>query len=62
MSDEDRAELWVRWGRGESISEVARAISRPPGSVFTILKATGGYVALPESECSKRLMQVAAVE
>ena len=44
MSDELRAELWVRWGRGESISEVARAVGKPPGSVFTILKGTGGYV------------------
>lgn len=47
MSDEDRAELWVRWGRGESISDVARAIGRPPGSVFTVLRATGGYVPEP---------------
>ncbi|ALE84063.1 IS30 family transposase [Pseudonocardia sp. HH130629-09] len=44
MSDADRADLWVRWGRGESISDIARAIGRPPGSVFTVLKSTGGYV------------------
>lgn len=47
MSDEDRQELWDRWGRGESISQIARAILRPPGSVFTVLKGTGGYVPAP---------------
>ncbi|BBG01195.1 hypothetical protein Pdca_24040 [Pseudonocardia autotrophica] len=47
MSDEDRTDLWVRWGRGESISDIARAIERPPGSVFTVLKSSGGYVPPP---------------
>ncbi|GAA4555422.1 hypothetical protein GCM10023175_55580 [Pseudonocardia xishanensis] len=47
MSHEDRQELWDRWGRGESISEIARAILRPPGSVFTVLRGTGGYVPAP---------------
>nr|WP_197519753.1 helix-turn-helix domain-containing protein [Pseudonocardia sp. HH130630-07] len=47
MSDGDRRELWVRWGRGESISEIGRAIARPPGSVFTVLKGAGGYVPAP---------------
>ncbi len=44
MSDEQKRELWDRWANGESISQIARALAKPPGSVFTVLKANGGYV------------------
>lgn len=44
MSDEQKRELWDRWKAGETISEISRALDRPPGSVFTILKSNGGYV------------------
>jgi IS30 family transposase len=44
MSDAQKRELWDRWKAGESISEISRALGRPPGSVFTILKSNGGYV------------------
>nr|WP_254552250.1 IS30 family transposase [Kitasatospora sp. MMS16-BH015] len=44
MSDAQKRELWDRWKAGESISEISRALGRPPGSIFTIVKANGGYV------------------
>lgn len=44
MPDERRRELWDRWARGESISDISRAVGRPPGSIFTILRLHGGYV------------------
>ncbi|WP_441247947.1 IS30 family transposase [Kitasatospora sp. McL0602] len=44
MSDAQKRELWDRWKAGESISVISRALGRPPGSVFTILKSNGGYV------------------
>ncbi|MBC2906226.1 helix-turn-helix domain-containing protein [Streptomyces cupreus] len=44
MSDAQKLELWGRWKAGESISEISRALGRPPGSIFTILKSNGGYV------------------
>ncbi|MEY9877589.1 IS30 family transposase [Streptacidiphilus sp. MAP12-33] len=44
MSDAQKRELWDRWKAGESISAISRALGRPPGSVFTILKSNGGYV------------------
>lgn len=44
MSDAQKRELWDRWKAGESISEISRALGRPPGSIFTILKSNGGYV------------------
>ena len=44
MSDEHRLEVWDRWARGDSISDIARAVGRPPGSIFTLLRDRGGYV------------------
>lgn len=44
MLDAAKRELWDRWKQGESISQIARALERPPGSVFTVLKSNGGYV------------------
>lgn len=44
MPDERKRELWDRWARGESISQIGRAVGRPPGSVFTILRDSGGFV------------------
>lgn len=43
MSDAQKRELWVRWKAGESISEISRALEKPPGSVFTVIRSTGGY-------------------
>ena len=34
--------LWQRWRKGESISEIGRALGHPPGTIFTALKKTGG--------------------
>ncbi len=44
MSDELRKQLWAMWGAGKSFSEISRAVGHPPGSIFTIVKQTGGYV------------------
>jgi IS30 family transposase len=35
-------ELWDRWKAGESISDIARALEKPPGSIHGVLKTTGG--------------------
>jgi IS30 family transposase len=37
-----KKELWDRWKAGESISDIARALKKPPGSIHGVLKATGG--------------------
>jgi Helix-turn-helix domain len=36
-----KQELWDRWKAGESISDIARALEKPPGSIHRVLKATG---------------------
>jgi len=35
-----KKELWERWKAGESISDIARALEKPLGSVHGVLKAT----------------------
>src|SRR3954447_2905929 len=54
-SEESRAQLWAMWAAGKSFSEISRAISYPPGSVFTVIKQTGGYVRPPRKRRSDAL-------
>jgi IS30 family transposase len=47
MSDTVKEDLWRRWRAGESISVIGRALDKPPGSVFTVLKHHGGIPPAP---------------
>ncbi len=38
-----KKELWKRWRAGESISDIARALQKPPGSIHGMIEATGGF-------------------
>ena len=49
MSDERRALLWRLWASGKSFSEIARAVRHPPGSIFPVVKQTGGYLPRPRT-------------
>src|SRR5262245_3460582 len=42
MSWEQRVELWRRWRKGETLSEIGRALDRIPGAIFTALAEHGG--------------------
>ncbi len=44
MPEARKKELWERWKAGESISDIARALRKPPGSIHGVLKANGGIV------------------
>lgn len=39
---QERRELWKRWKAGESVVEIAQAISRAPTSVYRLLEQDGG--------------------
>ncbi len=39
---EQRAEIWDRWQRGESLNAIGRAFDRPSSSIFGQLAPTGG--------------------
>ncbi len=43
LSAAGKQELWERWRAGESISDIARALHKPPGSIHGMLEATGGF-------------------
>ena len=47
LSEARRKELWERWKAGESISDISRALKKPPGSIHGILKAQGGIAPPP---------------
>ncbi len=42
LSETRKKELWERWKAGESISDISRALKKPPGSIHGMLRATGG--------------------
>ena len=42
LCPDERAELWRRWRAGQTLSDIARALAKPPGSVFVFVAACGG--------------------
>ncbi len=47
LSAAGKKELWERWRAGESISDIARALHKVPGSIHGMIEATGG-ISPPE--------------
>jgi IS30 family transposase len=43
LSAAGKKEMRERWRAGESISDIARALQKPPGSIHGMLEATGGF-------------------
>jgi IS30 family transposase len=38
----ERDELWRRWRAGQTLSDIARALVKPPGSIFGFVASNGG--------------------
>ena len=55
MTDSDKAAIWERWKRGESLSEIGRAINRIPGAVFHVVRARGGVPPAPRRRSTRAL-------
>ena len=55
MTESDKAAIWERWKRGESLSEIGRAINRIPGAVFHVVRARGGIPPAPRCRSSRAL-------
>lgn len=53
LSAAQKAELWERWKQGESLSDIGRALGKHAGSVFGVLRASGGIYA---PRCRSRLV------
>jgi IS30 family transposase len=43
LSAAGKKELWERWRTGQSISDIARALQKAPGSIHGMIEATGGF-------------------
>ena len=42
LAAEQKSEVWIRWRRGESFSEIGRAVDKAPGSIYGVLQLNGG--------------------
>ncbi len=60
-SAEERQELWERWRRGESVSEIGPALDRSPGTVHAQLRQRGGLPP-PERRRSRLALTLAERE
>lgn len=60
-SASERAELWERWKRGETVSEISRALDRAPGTIHCTLRERGG-VAPPKRHRWPRHLSLAERE
>ena len=57
----ERRELWNRWRAGASVSDIARALDRAPGTIHCTLRERGG-VAPPEHRRNRRALEIAERE
>lgn len=46
-TEEQKAEIWDRWKRGESLKSIGRVFDRPSSSIFVQLAPTGGIRPAP---------------
>jgi hypothetical protein len=56
-----KAEIWNRWQRGESLHEIGRAFDRPSSSIFEQLAPTGG-IRPPRRRRSKTALSLSERE
>lgn len=56
-----RAEIWDRWQRGESMSSIGRVFDRASSSIFPLLEPTGG-IRPPERKRSRLALTLAERE
>lgn len=52
-----RAEIWDRWQRGESMSSIGRMFDRQSSSVFSVISPTGG-IRPPDRKRSRQALSL----
>ena len=55
LSWREKNEVWARWGRGESPSEIARALQRGSGCVYQVVAADGGVAPRARRRAARAL-------
>jgi len=43
LSDRQKTELWLRWKKGETLTEIGLALGKHAGSIHGVLASNGGY-------------------
>ena len=61
FTDQQKAEIWDRWQRGESMSSIGRLFDRNSSSIYPLLARTGG-IRPPERRRSRLAMTLAERE
>jgi IS30 family transposase len=54
-SEAQRQEVWRGWKRGQSLSDIARCLGKPPATVYDLLSANGGIAPPPRSRAQRTL-------
>ena len=55
VSTSEKAELWTRWRRGESLRAIARALARPPATIYHLVRPSGGIPPRPRQRSGRAL-------
>jgi IS30 family transposase len=55
LTPRQKDELWARWKCGETLSEIAEALSKSPGSVFGSLRQGGGIAPKARTRAPRQL-------
>ncbi len=55
LNARERVDLWQRWRRGQSLSEIGRALGKAPASVFGLVRARGGLSPAPRRRSGRAL-------
>jgi IS30 family transposase len=53
-----KADMWTRWKAGESMSDIGRALGKPPASIFALLAVHGGIARPPRRRGPRALTAV----
>jgi IS30 family transposase len=61
LSDVQRAELWLRWSKGQSLTEIGEALGKRACSIYRVVSQQGGIRSKPRRR-SSRVLSVAERE
>jgi IS30 family transposase len=51
----ERRELWIRWKSGQTLRQIGEALARPPLSVFSVIRSTGGLAPRERTRSARSL-------
>src|SRR5210317_1810333 len=60
-TEAQKADIWNRWRRGESLNSIGRLFDRPSSSIFNMLAPTGG-IRPPPRQRSRQALTLAERE